>query len=128
MNNIPKKLRGQMGSEEYYKICAITGLRGTFNDPVQWHHNYILAGKQLQKRFAIIPIRKSVHERVSNFEIKEKLDWIMLNRATDAEVLSISLTFDYFRCRHQLNQKYGVYVEPENTNTGINYPWLEPTV
>lgn len=124
MNNIPKPLRAKLASEEYYQICAITGERGTRTNPVQWHHNLQFAGKQYQKRFAIIPILKSVHEAVSSTSIKEKLDWMMLNRATDNEILAISKAFDYFRYRAHLNRKYGIYIEPDTKATGIQYPWL----
>lgn len=41
-------------------------------------------------------------------EIKERFDWVMLNRATESELLSISKAIDYSKVRDRLNQKFGI--------------------
>lgn len=109
MNNMPKKLRDRLADDPFYQQCCVTGLRGTWDDPLEWHHNLIVASNQVQERFAILPILKSVHDQARNHEMRECLDWIMLNRATDDELLAISKAIDYFHRRAFLNRIFGEY-------------------
>lgn len=104
MTPIPPKLRAELEADPYYKRCAITGRT---NEKIEWHHNMIYAGRQLQQKFAIIPLAQSVHERIIAY--KEICDWIMVNRATTDELKRYSKAIDYVDRRERLNKKFGVY-------------------
>lgn len=117
MNNVPPKLRKQLAADPYYQTCARKGLHGhTCAGRVTWEHAIIHAGKQLQARFAILPICEFGHE-VGVYQDGGDLDkeihlWLALNRATDEELSAISRAVNYLQKRERLNAVYGMYFEP----------------
>lgn len=120
MNNIPKKLRKEMAADPYYKVCAVTGEKGTRGDPIQWHHNLIFGGKQVQEKFCILPIKRSIHAQANNKAVRAKLDWIMLSRASSAQLALYSKAIDYRFELATLETLYGRYV-PDMQEEAINY-------
>lgn len=132
MNSIPKKLRADMAADPFYHACA---RQEALHDhecerdplrpmqPVEWDHTLTCAGRQVQKKFAIVPACWWAH-RGPGF-VKEINIWIALNRATDEELAELTSAGgrDYFRYREYLNGKYGVYkvVEKSVDSIGINY-------
>lgn len=110
MNKIPKKLREDLASDTFYKRCSISGDFGTKEDPIEWHHNLIYAGKQVQAKFAILPLKKSLHANANNKELRAQLDWIMWNRATPEEIQKYSKVKDYQFYLQNLNVVFGMYV------------------
>lgn len=135
MNNIPKSLRADMAADPFYSTCARAAALGDHEcvrdplrpgKPVDWEHALIFAGKQLQERFAIIPICWWAHRGPGlNKDINI---WIALNRASPDELLAISKKGgrDYFRYKAFLNNRYGVYkpVDKGMNNERINYGYL----
>lgn len=107
MGRIPKKLNDTLNADPEYGVCMLTGERGTRNDPLQRHHNLIYAGSQVNERFCILSIRRSVHDRASDKFVRSQLDWIMLNRADEHELLRFSKVEDLFLKRAQLNKSFG---------------------
>ncbi len=107
MRPIPKKLKEQLSNDPYYQRCCITGLT---NEKIDWHHNLIYAGRQVNERFCILPLAQSVHDRIIAF--KEQCDWIMLNRATDDELIRYSKAIDLVQKRNRLNKLFNaIYKE-----------------
>lgn len=104
MNNIPPKLRKEMAEDPYYEHCCITGTSKRV-EKIEWHHNLIFAGRQVQEKWCILPLAESIHERI--VEYKEQCDWIMLNRATDEELKRYSKVENLIVKRDRLNKKYG---------------------
>lgn len=103
MHPIPKKLREEMAADPFYRRCCITeSMRGK----IDWHHNLIFRGRQVQEKWAILPVNEEVHQNVSNPEIKQKLNWIMLNRATDEQLKKYSKAVDLIAERERLNKIY----------------------
>jgi hypothetical protein len=105
MNNIPPKLRAEIALDPFYQRCCITGAWSR-NTKIDWHHNLLFAGKQVQAKFAILPLAREVHDNIVLH--KEKCDWIMLNRATDEQLKKYSRAADLFAKRDRLNKKYGI--------------------
>ncbi len=93
-----------MANDPYYKKCAVTG---TTSEKIDWHHNLIFAGRQVNERWCIIPLAKSVHDKIERY--KDKVDWIMLNRATDEELERYSKVINLKDKRDRLNKTYGNY-------------------
>lgn len=114
MNNIPAKLRKQLASDPEYKVCARAGIGDHVCDGrITWEHAMIYAGKQIQKRWAIIPLCAKAHS-VDGWQDggdlnKEVNEWIALNRASDLELQEVSKAINYMNRRYYLNQKYGPY-------------------
>lgn len=104
MNNIPPKLKAEMAADPYYKKCCISGRLAT-NTKIEWHHNLIFAGKQVQEKWCILPLAEDIHREIVKY--KEKCNWIMLNRSTDADLERYSKAINYKLLREKLNQKYG---------------------
>lgn len=54
MNNLPTKLREELAADPYYRFCA----RADENcaGRITWEHAFEYAGRQIQERWAIIPL------------------------------------------------------------------------
>lgn len=101
MRPIPEKLREEMVLDPYYKKCCITGLT---ND-IEWHHNFIYAGRQVNEKWCVLPVSsKYVHSNIEQF--KEKLNWIMLNRADEDTLKKYSKSKDLIQEKNRLNKAY----------------------
>lgn len=105
MKKIPPKLRQQMQDDPYYDQCCVTGQK-KWQTKIDWHHNLIFAGSQVNERWCILPLARSVHERVHEQAIRKYVDWIMLNRATDEELRKYSKVEDLIAKREKLNKYY----------------------
>lgn len=106
MRPIPNKLRAEMAADPYYQRCAITG-RPKGAVKIEWHHNLIYAGRQVNEKWCILPISEAIHIRARERDMKEKLDWVMLNRGTDEELQRYSKVENLIARRAKLNEKYG---------------------
>lgn len=93
-----------MANDPFYKRCAITG---TTSEKIDWHHNLIYAGRQVNEKWCIIPLAKLVHDKIEKY--KDKVDWIMLNRASDSDLERYSKVINLKEKRDRLNKIYGNY-------------------
>ena len=107
MRPIPPLLRKEMSNDPYYIFCCI--LDAKCEGKIEWHHNLIYAGRQVNEKFCILPLCEFHHDNIARF--KEVVDVLMLNRATDEELLRYSKAVNYIAMRERLNKKYG-----KNTN------------
>jgi hypothetical protein len=96
-----------MDADPFMHRCCITG---NTSEKIDWHHNMIHAGRQVNEWWAILPLATTVHDRVpGDPELKDRCDWIMLNRATDEELRRYSKAINYIRRREVLNRRFGPY-------------------
>jgi len=95
-----------MENDPFYSKCCITGLSKNAIK-IDWHHNLIYAGRQVNEKFCILPLADWVHRNIVKY--KQKCDWIMLNRASDEELQRYSKAKDYFKEKERLNKIYGKY-------------------
>lgn len=100
---IPPKMRAEMAEDPFYKQSALSGK----SNNIQWHHNLIYDKKRVNEKWAIIPLTKDEHREEAKY--KDKLNWIMTNRATDEELKRYSKAVNYKQMRVLLNKKYGIY-------------------
>lgn len=93
MRPIPQKLRKEMSDDPYYEQCVLTnhGCVGR----IEWHHAVIFGGRQLNEKWAIVPLCQWHHKNVENKEIKAKVMHIVVNRATDDEIKRVSKVVNY---------------------------------
>lgn len=104
MRRIPDKLKAEMAGDRFYKRCAVTGRS---DEKIEWHHNLIFAGRQVNEKFCIIPLAKTVHDSIEKY--REIVDWIMLNRASPEELKRYSRAVNLISKKAYLNKKYGVW-------------------
>ena len=101
MRKIPKKLLDEMLNDDFYKVCCISGQT---NERIELHHNFTWQGRQLNEKWAILPLAHSIHERITDY--KDRCDQIMLNRADESTLKKYSKAIDLIRKRDYLNKKY----------------------
>lgn len=124
MSHIPKWLLDEILADPYYKKCARAGLFGhECGGRITFDHCIIYGNKQLQKKWAILPVCEKGHG-VGRFQdrgdlLREVHTWMALNRATRAELMEISKAIDYENMKDWLNLKYGEY--KPITEAVINY-------
>lgn len=90
-----------MAADPYYKKCCLA-YTGTCLGRIEWHHSLIYGGRQIQKKFAILPACQFHHVNVSHYN--DDFVRVALNRATDEELRSITKAIDYFELRERLNK------------------------
>jgi len=106
MRPIPQKLKDEMEADPFYQKCAWHG-RPHPGKKIEWHHNLIFSGRQVNRKFAILPLCEEIHQQVSKREIREYLDWIMVSRATEKELEEFGLTKKFNRLKKKYeNQKH----------------------
>jgi len=99
-------VRTQLENDDFMQRCAITGV-SKYQEKIDWHHNLIFAGRQVNEPWAILPLARRIHDRIHEPDIKNRCDWIMLNRATDDELRPYCKAVDLIRRKQKLNQLYG---------------------
>jgi len=102
---IPKKLRNEMERDPYYQRCCVTG-RLAVIEKVEWHHNFQWEGQRLNEKWAILPIAKYVHDQARTKKVKDYLDYIMLNRASESTLKKYSKGENLIEKRDRLNKYY----------------------
>jgi len=93
---IPKKLLNEILEDKFYKKCCLTGKS---YGKIDWHHNMTWQGKNVQEKFAILPVHNSIHQYHNGLtsEVKEKLNRIMVSRMTEEQLDYYSKAVNYKR-------------------------------
>ena len=81
MRKIPTQLREEMANDPFYKTCCLGG-----SGKIEWHHNLIYAGRQVNEKWCILPLSQEMHRIADRKDIKAKLNRIMLSRATKEDL------------------------------------------
>ena len=105
MRPISKPTTEKLENSERMKKCCL--LDYECSGRIEWHHNLIYGGRQSDIPETILGICKYHHDQADKTEIKEKLNWIMLNQMSDQQIKSISKAINYAYQKEQLNRKFG---------------------
>ena len=81
MKPIPPKLKVKLEADDFMQKCCITGSWG-----VSWEHCWTYAGKQINERWAIVPLRRDLNTSHPPKDIKDKCRLISLERAKELGV------------------------------------------
>ena len=120
MRKIPSKLRENMANDNWYTKCVLSrqndhifDLTGSCGGCITWEHSIIYQGRQLNEKWAIIPLCEK-HHGVNNYQDagainKEVSVWCAINRATDMELRMVSKAINYQELKKRLNKKYGEF-------------------
>jgi hypothetical protein len=109
MRPIPLKLREDMSSDKFYSKCCIANFVIPCSGKIEFHHNLIFAGKQVNENFCILPICKAHHDIEKHTIIKEKLNWIMWSRSSDEQIKEYSKAINYQEVFNRLEKFYGKF-------------------
>lgn len=129
MSKIPKKVKEQLLSDPFYRECSLKGIAGHIcGGRITFEHTLIYCGKQVQEKWAIIPLCERGHA-VGSFQDAGTLDkernvWVALNLATTEQLEAFPKVFpSYIHQRERLNNKFSPYVrrESEFSASEINY-------
>lgn len=82
MRPIPKKLRDEIAADDFMKKCVWTGE----TRDITWEHCWIYAGKQINEKWAIVPLVRRLNTSDMPHEVKEYCRWISLIRATPKDL------------------------------------------
>lgn len=94
-----------MNANPFMKKCCID--ISQCSGKIEFHHNLIYAGRQVNEAWCILPLCKTCHDNIVS--TKPRCNWIMCNRATDEELRHYSKAIDYIALRDRLNGIYGKY-------------------
>jgi len=72
MRKIPPKLVKELEADPYYSKCCITGLSKNAVK-IDWHHNLIFKGQQVNEKFCILPLADFIHRNIVKYD-KDR-DW-----------------------------------------------------
>jgi len=107
---IPKSLRDEMEQDQFYQACCITGKIRSPKNKIEWHHGFITyqyGNKgRLNEKWCILPLLKEIHDKEKISEVRDLINWVMLNRATDETLKKYSKCLDLIKHRAYLNSKY----------------------
>lgn len=103
MNNIPLKLRNEMAGDSYYHQCLRRKEKECMGR-ITWEHCWTYAGKQIQEKWAIIPL--CLHHHLGSGLNKKKNRWFSINRMTEKDEKKYP-KFNWKRERIILNKIYG---------------------
>lgn len=99
-------------ADPFYKRCA-RDKDGNCDGRITFEHALIFGNKQVQMKYAIIPLCEYHHAvgiHQDGGELNKEINvWIALNRASNDELRGISKAIDYLKRREYLNGKYGIY-------------------
>lgn len=109
MRKIPPKLAAEMEADPYYKKCA--RLNFECDGRITWEHAFVWGGKQINERWAIIPLctyhhAVDLHQDGAGLN-KELNEYIALSRATMGDLFKYPKT-DWWQKFKYLHGKYGV--------------------
>jgi len=79
MNNMPAKLREELSSDDEYKVC-LRHHEGECSGRITFEHAEIYQGRQIQRRWAILPL--CVYHHLGSGLNKRMNHWFAVNRMT----------------------------------------------
>ena len=99
---IPLPLLAECLKSPFYAQCCLCG-----NRHVQLHHNFQYAGQSISEAWCLLPLCPTCHAIEKRRDIKEKLNWIMLNRASLEELKRYSKVENLLAKKERLNLQFG---------------------
>jgi hypothetical protein len=105
MRPISLNVLSELFKDGFCLKCCICGFHH-----VVLHHNFIFGGRQVDEAWAIIPVCNDCHSKANEKGMREKMDWVMLSRAKDSDLVRFSKVVDLIARKRILIEKYGKYI------------------
>ena len=83
MRAIPENMKREILANPFYKVCCLKD--EDCKGRIEWHHNFIYAGRQVNEIWAILPLCVFHHGLEKWKQIGDKLDFIMMTRMTEQD-------------------------------------------
>lgn len=111
---MPKALRDELAADPYYSKCCLQVIPGhTCSGRITWEHALEYKGRQIQEKFAIIPLCWESH--LGGGLNKKRNHWVALSRATEEDWKKYDRARDrWMQELRYLNKLYGKYVWQKN--------------
>lgn len=106
IKKIPKEIRDKLSKDPFMKTCCLRDKMFLCFGRVEWHHNLRYSGKRQNEWWSLLPLCHDHHAVADNKQVKEYLDWVMLNRAPDDD-LNKYPKIDWIQRALYLSEKYG---------------------
>ena len=81
MRPIPPSLMKELASDPFMKKCVWSGSL----ENVSWEHCWIYQGRQINERWAIVPLRRDLNVNMQA-NVKAYCRWVSLSRATPEDL------------------------------------------
>ena len=104
MRPIPLTLRKEISNDPFYKRCCLTG---SLN--VSLEHCWIYAGKQINEKWAIVPLHRIFNTSHPPKGVKDKCRLISLRRATKEDLAKYPKK-DWENLLNYLEKQYGAEI------------------
>jgi hypothetical protein len=101
MRPIPKKLRDTLNKDPFMAVCCLAD--SECDGRIEFDHTIIHQGRQLNERWAIVPVCEHHHD---GQQYKERRQLVALNRASWTDLLMISKAVNWIQRRDYLRTKY----------------------
>lgn len=99
---MPPKLRKECAEDPYYSKC-LRHKEGNCSGRITFEHCWMYAGKQIQEKWAIIPL--CVHHHIGQGLNKKLNHWFSINRMTEEDMKKYP-KFNWLREKIILNKLY----------------------
>lgn len=104
---LKKEVREELENDPFMSKCCITD--GNCGGRITWHHHLKYGGKRSDNAEDILPLCQTHHDLADTKVVKEKIDWVWLNRLNESQIEKISKAINYAQRKKYLNEVYGVY-------------------
>lgn len=102
MRRLSDATRERVNTDSFYRTCVICK-----SPQVQIHHNLIHGRRQVDDWWALLPLCVTHHNQANQVEMRQKLNWIMCNRAPVEDLIKYSKVTDLVAMKRRLNRIYG---------------------
>ena len=108
MNHMPMRLRAELERDPFMSLC----IHRHYNYKViacsggvpEWHHVWRYAGRQIQERFAVVPVCCELHRNEQRD--RDFIRWVSLNKASEEELARYP-RIDWAVIRANLDETFG---------------------
>lgn len=107
MSKIPKDILDAILADPFYKSCCIPNFEFSCSGRIEFHHNLIYGGKQVNEKDFILPLCHAHHALEKNKSIKDRLNWVMLKRGSTRLIEAYSKSTNWAFEQERLNKLYG---------------------
>jgi len=89
--------------DPFYQTCCIAD--DECSGHIEIHHHFKYKGSQQDVPFGILPLCVYHHSIEKRKDVKDRLDWVMLNRTTEADRVLYN-RFNWYQLRAYLTKKH----------------------
>ena len=82
MRPIPPQLRAEIAKDPFMQKCCYTGE----TKDITWEHCWIYSGRQINEKWAIVPLVKRYNTNAMPIKIKNWCRWVSLMRASKEDL------------------------------------------